>query len=45
MSNLLLTIREVDEVIHVEEEVVFAGLLSGGAQFLCDSFSKPIVAE
>lgn len=33
MSNLLLAIREVDEVIHVEEEVVFAVLSSGGAQF------------
>jgi hypothetical protein len=33
VSNLLLAIQEVDKVIHIEKKVVFAGLLSGGAQF------------
>jgi hypothetical protein len=45
VSDLLLAIREVDEVIHVLEELWFAGLCKWWGTMLYDSLSKPIVAE
>jgi hypothetical protein len=42
LSDLLLAIREVDEVIHLQEEIVVCGT-SGGAP--CDLLSNPILTE
>jgi hypothetical protein len=41
VSGLLLAIREVDEVIHLDEEIVVWGTL----QVPCDLLSNPIVTE
>jgi hypothetical protein len=45
VSDLLLAIREVDEVIHMQEEIVVCGTFKWWGTIPCDSFSKPIVAE
>jgi hypothetical protein len=45
VSDLLLAIRVVDEVIHVEEEIGVCGTFKWWGTIPCDSLSKPIVAE
>jgi hypothetical protein len=41
VSDLLLAIREVDEVIHLQEEIVVAGLCKWWGSMPCD----PILTE
>jgi hypothetical protein len=44
-SDLLLAVQEVDEVIHLREEIVVAGLCSWWGSMPCDLFSNPILTE